>query len=350
MRPWIKTSLRFIGGAFALVFTAAGISYAAADSPTVLPTVSHDAALPQLKINGVQLHLKTQGDRSHDTVIALHGGPGNDYRHLLPLGRLSDEYHVVFYDQRGAGLSERVDTEEVSLGSLIEELHAIGEHFSPQEPFRIIGHSWGAMLGAAYLERHPDRISHLVMLEPGFLNQQGADLFLERINGGVPEMSFALLGAVWGLGFEALKMDGPDDDAGLDHFLLSLAMSDVPGNPMEQYYCGGKADPTKFNTWRMGVRSSIGIQTSAFNKSKKLTDYFVGKNAKEFPHRVLLVGSTCNTITGYEYQKQHQALFREAKLLKIKDAGHMMIEEKPEQILPIIRDYFAPAASAPDEQ
>jgi len=45
------------------------------------------------------------------------------------LKELSDEYYVVFYDQRGSGLSPRVDPAELTLDSSIEDLDRIVEHY-----------------------------------------------------------------------------------------------------------------------------------------------------------------------------------------------------------------------------
>ena len=73
-------------------------------------TVTEDPTLPQIPINGTRLHAEAFGDPAAPTVIALHGGPGGDYRGMLDLRALADDgYHVVFWDNRGAGLSQRHD-------------------------------------------------------------------------------------------------------------------------------------------------------------------------------------------------------------------------------------------------
>lgn len=321
----------------------------AAEAPLVLPTVSDDLSLPSLSMSGVKLHLTTQGDPQNDTVVLVHGGPGNDHRHLLALSPLSQEYHLVFYDQRGAGLSERVSDEQVDLLQLTDELDAIGQHFSPGKKLRLIGHSWGAMLAAAYLERHPDRVSHLVLVEPGFLNQETFDRFLAGTNGGLPQFSLALLGRLWTSGLRSLKINGPDKDAALDNFVLELAMSDVPGHPMSGYFCGGKPTPGTFDAWRMGARSSIAIQTKGIDDSRRLRGSFVGENTLAFPHRVLFLTGSCNTLIGAEQQKLHMRLYSNPDLVVIQNAGHMMLQEKTAESLSSIRSYLARPHETPQD-
>jgi proline iminopeptidase len=340
MRRWMKGTLSLLGAVTGLTLTAAGVSYMAMERPLVLATVTDDSTLPSLDIQGVRLHLETQGDSKNDTLILLHGGPGNDYRHLLGLTPLSEDYQLVFYDQRGAGLSERVPSNKVDLEQLVSELDAIGRHFSPERKLRILGHSWGGMLAAAYLERHPDRVSHLVLVEPGFLNQEGFDSFIEKSNGGVPGFSLALLGSLWISGIEALKIEGPDEDAALDHFMLNVALSDVPKHPMAGYYCGGTPRPGSFDTWRMGVRSSFALQQSGIDKNLKLKGELVGKNAKDFPREVLFLAGECNTIIGEEPQRRHMKLFSHPKLVVLKDTGHLLLQEKTEEALAEIALYL----------
>ena len=71
--------------------------------------VAQDPSIPHITINGVTFHAETFGDPANPVVIAIHGGPGVDYRSMLSLQALSDQYFVVFYDQRGTGLSPRVN-------------------------------------------------------------------------------------------------------------------------------------------------------------------------------------------------------------------------------------------------
>src|SRR5262245_28214126 len=71
-------------------------------------TVAEDPRPPRIEVAGTLLHAEAFGDPAAPMVMALHGGPGNDYRGMLPLKALADDgYRVVFWDQRGAGLSQR---------------------------------------------------------------------------------------------------------------------------------------------------------------------------------------------------------------------------------------------------
>src|SRR6185436_19073286 len=86
-------------------------------------TVDQDPALPQIEVAGAQLHAEAYGDPEAPIVMVLHGGPGSDYRSLLPLKELAhDGYRVVFWDQRGAGLSQRFPADTYSFDLYLDDL------------------------------------------------------------------------------------------------------------------------------------------------------------------------------------------------------------------------------------
>ena len=124
----------------------------------VAQTAAQDASIPSVTLDGVTFHAETFGETTNPVVIVVHGGPGVDYRYLLNLQALSDEYYVVFYDQRGTGLSPKVDPSEITLDSAIEDLDRIVEHYGNGNPVNLVGHSWGGILATAYVGRYPENL------------------------------------------------------------------------------------------------------------------------------------------------------------------------------------------------
>ena len=98
-------------------------------------------------------------------IVVLHGGPDFDHRYLLPeMDRLSGSFRLIYYDQRGRGQSARnVQPEDVSMRSEVEDLEALRQHLR-LESTAVLGHSWGGLLALEYAIRHPDRVSHLILM------------------------------------------------------------------------------------------------------------------------------------------------------------------------------------------
>ena len=98
-------------------------------------------------------------------LVVVHGGPEFDHSYLRPeLDRLAGSFRVVYYDQRGRGRSaEGVRPGDVSLRSEIEDLERVRREFG-LESVAVLGHSWGGVLAMEYAVRHPERVSHLILM------------------------------------------------------------------------------------------------------------------------------------------------------------------------------------------
>jgi proline iminopeptidase len=79
-------------------------------------------------------------------VIVLHGGPGLDHRGFRPyLDPLGDEFRVLYVDERGQGLSERVDPSTLSLDVFARDVDLLVEALG-LDRFALLGHSFGAII------------------------------------------------------------------------------------------------------------------------------------------------------------------------------------------------------------
>ena len=112
-------------------------------------------------------HLYCREVRRGTPMIVLQGGPDFDISYLLPeLDRLSDKFHLIYYDQRGRGRSAAyVKPEDVTLKSEMADLDEVREHFHLDKVL-LLGHSWGTVLALEYALRHPERVSRLVLIDP----------------------------------------------------------------------------------------------------------------------------------------------------------------------------------------
>jgi pimeloyl-ACP methyl ester carboxylesterase/DNA-binding CsgD family transcriptional regulator len=82
------------------------------------------------------------------------------WRHLvLDFGRLG---RLVRYDERGSGLSDW-EVEDFSIEARTADLEAVANELG-LERFALIGMSQGGLAAITYAARHPERLSHLVLL------------------------------------------------------------------------------------------------------------------------------------------------------------------------------------------
>jgi proline iminopeptidase len=144
-------------------------------------TTAFNPNLSRTVVNGYPFYTETYGSEKHPTIIVIHGGPGGDFASLLPLKALSDQFRVVFYDQRGTGLSPREKATDHTIEKFLLDLDGIVNAYGNGMPVHLIGHSWGGMLAAAYIARHGEKIASAVIAEPGILIPESAIVFFETL-------------------------------------------------------------------------------------------------------------------------------------------------------------------------
>jgi proline iminopeptidase len=140
----------------------------------------------RLKVSDLhELHVEESGNPNGKPVIFLHGGPGGGTspkhrRYFDP-----DKYRIVLFDQRGCGQSTPyAEVRENGTWELVADIERIREHLGI-ERWMAFGGSWGATLGLAYAEKHPQRVTELILRgiflmrqrEVDWLYQEGANRF-----------------------------------------------------------------------------------------------------------------------------------------------------------------------------
>lgn len=288
-------------------------------------TVVEDHALPSININGTLLHAETFGDPDSAMVVFLHGGPGSDYRNGMNVKDLANHgYFVVFYDQRGTGLSQRHNKGDFSIQIYLDDLSAVIEHYrtSPGQKVFLFGHSWGAMLTAAYINKYPDRIDGAIFAEPGGLNKALLDeyaatsrkleLFSEATNDVLYSEQF---------------LSG-NDHSTLDYKVgLQSPFSYVAGNKE------GKEGPSP--SWRNGAVSLNAMIDIAENEGFDFTT-----NLNAYNTKVLFINGENNKSYGESFALKEASFFPIYELAQIDDTGHEMIYFKWDNVLPVVLPYL----------
>lgn len=97
--------------------------------------------------DGVRLAVREHGDRSRPTVVLVHGYPDTQELWSGVASDLAADHHVVTYDVRGAGDSDRpAGVAGYALTQLSDDLLAVIEAVAPDgRGVHLAGHDWGAI-------------------------------------------------------------------------------------------------------------------------------------------------------------------------------------------------------------
>jgi proline iminopeptidase len=152
--------------------------------------------------DGNRVYWEECGNPAGKPVLVVHGGPGSGcsagMRRVDPV-----RYRTVLFDQRGCGRSTphasdpATDMSVNTTEHLLADMERLREHLGI-ERWLLTGGSWGSTLILAYAERHPERVSEIVIVsvtttrrsEIDWLYRGVARFFpaeWERFRAGLPE-------------------------------------------------------------------------------------------------------------------------------------------------------------------
>ena len=119
--------------------------------------------MPKSRINGVRLYWELTGDRG-PTLVLVHGSWGDHRNWDAVVSGLAASFHVLTYDRRGHGQSERLN-EQGSIEQDADDLAGILRE-SGLGPAHVVGSSFGASVVLRAALRHRDVFSSLAVHEP----------------------------------------------------------------------------------------------------------------------------------------------------------------------------------------
>jgi len=157
-----------------------------------------------LNVGGeVQVYWEVCGVPVGKPAIVLHGGPGSGCTPKIRRYFDPEAYRIILFDQRGCGRSlpnagdAEIDLSTNTTDHLLADIEAL-RRLLEVEAWLVFGGSWGSTLGLAYAERHPERVSELILYsvatttrrEVEWITRDVGRLFpeqWERFRNGVPE-------------------------------------------------------------------------------------------------------------------------------------------------------------------
>lgn len=290
-------------------------------------TVDQDLSLPSISINGTQLHAEVFGNPDNPMLVFLHGGPGSDYRSSLNSKQLADDgYYVIFYDQRGSGLSKRHGQNSYSIQLVLDDLTQVIAHYrtSDSQKVFLFGHSWGAMLATAYINSYPTRINGVILAEPGGLNKKLLDEYGKSSR--KPEIFSEATSNLFYL--DQFLTGKENEHEILDYKMgISTSFSYAKGNDE------GIEGPSPF--WRMGTAVLNGFIDISENDGFDFTT-----NLSQYKTKVLFLYGEMNKSYGLNFAQKEAAFFPSSEIAEVKGTGHEMIYFKWNNVHPLVLNYL----------
>jgi len=126
-----------------------------------------------------EIYWEESGNPKGKPAVFVHGGPGagadpRSRRFFDP-----KRYRIVVFDQRGCGRSRpHASLEDNTTWHLVSDMEQLRRHLGI-ERWLVFGGSWGSTLALAYAQKHPKRVSELVLRGIFMLRKWEIDWFYQ---------------------------------------------------------------------------------------------------------------------------------------------------------------------------
>lgn len=115
-----------------------------------------------IDIGDCRLYVEEEG--SGIPVVLLHGGPGSTHHGFHPyLSSVSEFARIIYYDQRGCGLSDYISGEGYSVKQAADDLDRLRVVLGI-EKWVVLGHSYGGFLAQYYSLLYPGSVMGMILV------------------------------------------------------------------------------------------------------------------------------------------------------------------------------------------
>ncbi len=273
--------------------------------------------------SSLQYHYIDEGNG--EPVVAVHGNPTWSFYFRKLIKGLSSYYRIIVPDHIGCGLSEKPNSDHYAytLKSRVDNLEEFILRLGIDTGITLVGHDWGGMIAMAYALRNSAKIARIVLMNTAAFHPPHGKKLPLRL---ALVRNFTLLSkpAVQGLNLFAYA---------------ALYMASAKKLP--QTVRTGLIAP--YNSWsnRIAVFNFVrDIPMKPEDSSYALVSA-TDSNLSNLAHLPMLIcWGLQDFVFDLTYLNEWRCRFPNAHIHAFADAGHYILEDKPREIILIIKDFL----------
>jgi pimeloyl-ACP methyl ester carboxylesterase len=287
-----------------------------------------------IPIRNLKYHVLVWGNPGPGKVplVMVHGWMDVAASYQFMVDAFSQEHYVIAPDWRGYGLTESRPTDNYWFPDYLADLDFLIDHYSPDAPVNLVGHSMGGNVAMLYSGSRPQRIRRLVNLE-GFgmgatRPSQAPTRYarwmdeLKALHRG--ELALKSYGSVAGVARRLMKTNKRLTQDKADWLAQQWARQDVDG------------------TWRILGDPAHKITNAQLYRVDEVLEIY-----KSIAAPTLAVEASDDSLSQWWEGKYTLAEYHErlrsvpnVRRAVVEDAGHMLHHDQPEQLANLIEDFL----------
>jgi haloalkane dehalogenase len=256
----------------------------------------------------------------------LHGNPTWSFYYRNMVKGLCSSYRTIVPDHVGCGLSDKPgdDAYDYVLRQRVDDLDALLDHLGVRERVTLMVHDWGGMIGLAWATRRPERVKRLVVFNTaGFGLPKGKSLAWQ-------------IGLVRHLPFFSVPVRG----FGAFSRGANALCSTRPGKLTE---LAKRAYLAPHDSWahRISVQRFVeDIPLRPGDPSWELVQEVSDKLGQWSQTPMLLCWGKRDFCFDDDFLAEWKRRLPHAERHEFADAGHYVLEDAHEEILPLVTDFL----------
>jgi cis-3-alkyl-4-acyloxetan-2-one decarboxylase len=255
-----------------------------------------------------------------ESLLMLHGNPTWSFYFRNLISGLKQSYRCVVPDHMGMGKSDKPQSYSYTLSQHIDNLEALVDKLKLNN-ITLVVHDWGGAIGMGFATRHPQKIKRLVLFNTAaFLSEKiPVRLKLCRVPG---------FGALAIRGFNAFALAAVD---------MACKKKERMTNEVRAGYLA------PYDSFANRIATLRFVQDIPM--SSDAPSYSVVKNIEENLERfkslpVMIAWGAKDFVFNDHFLKRWQRIFPDAEVHHIPDAGHYVLEDAHELIIPLMQEFL----------
>ena len=285
-------------------------------------------------IRNLQYHVQVWGEPSPNKtpLVMVHGWMDVAASYQFVVDALSHDHYVIAPDWRGYGKTPSGDVDSYWFPDYMADLDFLLDHYSPDRPVNLIGHSLGGNVVMLYSGVRPERIRRLVNLEGFGMPATTPDMAPERYARWMDELKKLHRGE--------LDLKAYDAVSGVARRLMKTNPRLTPdkANWLAQHW----AQEDTNGKWKiLGQPAHKVISAHLYQAEEVLALY------RRVNMPVLAVEASDNSLDmwwkgKYTLEQYHERIKNvpNVEIALIQDAGHMMHHDQPEVLAALIERFL----------
>lgn len=276
---------------------------------------------------GLKLHYIDEG--RGEPVVMVHGNPTWSFYYRDLAKALRETHRVIAPDHIGMGLSDKPGEARYryTFQSRVDDLEGLLEHLGVNGDVTVVAHDWGGAIALAWACRHPERVKRIVLFNTA--------AFLPPPEKPLP----------WSLSLARSPL-GPLLVQGFNAFCLGAAWLCGARRPLPAAVREGFLAP--YDSWanRLAVLRFVQDIPILPAAESHVPVRELGEKLQSLASvPALICWGGRDFVFDMDFLEQWRRRWPQARVRLFEDAGHYVLEDAAEEIIPLVVDFLRPVSS-----